>query len=64
MISDLDHLWHRLEGEGSSEGGWIRLRVPGLPEFPLYAARNLSTGLDGLILEIPTQSVDPSVLTG
>ena len=63
MTEPLEDLWAKLARQGSAASGWLRLRVPGFPEVPLYIATNSSTNLDGLILEIPTQSVDPSALS-
>jgi len=62
VSSGLADLWKGLRSSGAETDGWIRLRVPDLPDIPLYLATHGQTGLDGLILEIPTRSVDPSSL--
>lgn len=58
MREALDDLWGKLENSPRDPaGGWKRLRVPGLGSTPVYLAVSLETGLEGLILEIPTAAM-------
>lgn len=58
MRTILESLWKKLQdGDRDSAGGWKRLRVPDLTGPPAYLAVSLTTGLEALILEIPTSAM-------
>jgi hypothetical protein len=58
MRTTLESLWKKLQDDDRDPaGGWKRLRVPDLAGAPAYLAVSLTTGLEALILEIPTSAM-------
>lgn len=58
MREELEALWEKLDDTPRDPGGgWRRLRIPGLGSTPIYLAVSLETGLEGLVLEIPTKTL-------
>jgi len=76
-MSGLRDTWDRLELEGESSAGYVRLRISPADACAVYAARRLTDGLETLMLELDTASlpgriryprtrgfdVEPTVLT-
>jgi len=57
MKQRLVQLWDKLTTRSDPGGGWERLRIPEISVSPLYVARDMGSGLEALVLEVPTKEV-------
>lgn len=57
MRERLLSLWEKLETKSDPRGGWQRLRIPEIYTSPAYVARHLDSGLEALVLEVPTRDL-------
>jgi hypothetical protein len=57
VITSARELWQKLTTDGVEKTGFTRLRFPNIHACPVYAARQLNSGLEALILEADKESI-------
>lgn len=61
LTESLDRVWESLDTSGTTQAGYVRLRLSASSCCPMYAARNLSTNNEALMLEVRTASLPKGV---
>ncbi|HET7552706.1 MAG TPA: PD-(D/E)XK motif protein [Gemmatimonadaceae bacterium] len=59
-MTELTNLWGLLRTHGEGDQGYVRLRLTSTTVCAVYAARQLPSDLDALILEVSTESIPPN----
>jgi hypothetical protein len=60
-VTGVAPLWDRLDTDGEADAGYVRLRIPFITVVSAYAARRIGSGLEALVLELPTSEIPPAV---